>query len=124
MTSAQPVNGRQTLDTIIQRAILIYRWAVLLAFGLLGIGFVIALVRDQHVTTKMGHPNELMRQVLDLQASGFLGLGIAAMIVTPIVMIAAGAWTFFAAGDRRYGLITAAVAVILALSIAISFLIG
>lgn len=124
MSSAQPVNSRQTLDSIIHRAIAIYRWAVLVAFGFLAIGFVIAQVRDQRVGTEMGHPDELIQQVLDLQASGFLGLGIAAMIVTPIVMIAAGAWTFLSAGDRRNGLITATVAVILALSIAVSFLIG
>lgn len=123
INSPQPTS-RETLDIIIQRTILIYRYAVLATFALIGVGFVITIFTDQNVDATMAAPLTLLGQAFDLEASGLFGLGIAAMIVTPIVMIANAALTFFRSGDRKYGLITTAVAAILTLSIVISFVIG
>lgn len=124
MINSTQLDNRKTLDIIIQRTIVMYRWAVIASFALIGVGFVIATGADQSVDTEMANPLALLRQIFDLQASGFFGIGIGLMILTPIVMIAVAAGTFFRAGDRRYGIITTAVALILSLSIAISFVIG
>lgn len=124
MTDSTQLTNRETLDIIIQRTILIYRWAVIASFSLIGAGFLIANVADQGVESEMASPLELVRQALNLEASGFLGLGIGVMVLTPIVMIAAAAVTFFRQNDRRYGFITVSVAAILSLSIALSFVIG
>lgn len=124
MTDSTQLTSREALDILIQRTISIYRWAVYGSFAFIGLGFLIAIVEDQSVDTEMAGPTQLIRQVLDLQASGFFGIGIGVMILTPIVMIAAGAVTFLRAGDRRYAQITFAVAVILSLSIVISFVTG
>lgn len=124
MTDSTQLTSRETLDIIIQRTILIYRWAVLATFAFIGIGFLITIFADQVVDTEMASPLALLRQVLDFDASGFFGIGIGLMILTPIAMIANAAVIFFNAGDRRYGIITTAVATILLLSIVVSFVIG
>lgn len=124
MTDSTQLTSRDTLDIVIQRTITIYRWAVMASFAMLGIGFLFTIFADQEVDTNMATPAELLRQVIDLEASGFFGIGIGLMILTPIVMIASAAVTFFGAEDKRYGLITSAVAAILLLSIVVSFVIG
>lgn len=124
MNNPLQLTSREILDVIIRRTILIYRWAVYASFVLIGSGFLITITANQRVDAEMLGPIEILRQVLNGQASGFFGAGIAVMILTPIVMIATGAATFIGAGDRRYGLITYGVATILALSIAISFVTG
>lgn len=124
MTKSPQLTSRDTLNVIVQRTIFSYRWAVIASFAMLGAGFVIALLSNQQVDSEMGSPLAIIRQLFDLEASGFFGIGIGIMILTPIVMIADASITFMKAGDRRYALITAAVAAILSLSIVIAFVIG
>lgn len=124
MTDSTQLTSRETLDIIIQRTIIIYRWAVVATFAMIGAGFLITIAADQNIDTNMATPSELLRQVFSLEASGFFGIGIGLMVLTPIVMIASAALTFFNAGDKRYGLITTSVAGILLLSIFVSFVIG
>lgn len=124
MTDSTQLTSRETLDIIIQRTILIYRWAVVASFAFIGIGFLITIFSQQDIDSKMASPVQLFRQVPDLEASGFFGIGIGLMILTPIVMIANAAVIFFGAKDRRYGFITTTVAAILMLSIVVSFVIG
>lgn len=116
--------NRAVLDKIIGRNITIYRWAVLISFSIIAVGFVIAIIRGSDVDSSVGSPARIISQLADLEASGFLGLGIILMVLTPIVMIADAAIGFFRVGDRRYGFITSAVAAILLLSIVISYVIG
>lgn len=124
MIDSTQLTGRESLDIIIRQTILIYRWAVYAAFGFIGGGFLIAAIADQSVDAEMALPADLLQQVFDLEASGFFGIGIGLMILTPIVMITSAAYTFLRAADRRYALITLTVAVILSLSIVISFVTG
>lgn len=124
MTDSTQLTSRETLDLVIQRTIAIYRWAVAATFGFIGVGVLIAIVSDQDVDSKMGLPATLIKEVFQLESSGFIGIGISIMVLTPIVMIATGAASFFASGDRKYGWITVSVAAILSLSIIISFVIG
>lgn len=124
MTDSTQLTSRETLDVIIQRTVLIYRWAVVASFAFIGFGFALTLFTDQTIDNIMRSPSVILQQVADLHASGFFGIGIGIMILTPIVMIANAAIIFLESGDKRYGLITTAVSTILLLSIVISFLIG
>lgn len=124
MTDSTQLTSRETLDIIIQRTIAIYRGAVVASFAFIGVGFLITILADQIVESEMASPATLLRQVLNLEAAGYFGIGIAVMILTPIIMIANAAVIFLTSGDRRYGLVTSAVAAILLLSIIISFVIG
>lgn len=116
--------NRAGLDKIISRNIVIYRWAVLISFAFIAVGLAIAAFSDTDVDHSIESPAKLVSQIVDLEASGFLGLGIILMVITPIVMIVDAAIGFFRIGDRRYGFIATAVAAILLLSIVISYVIG
>lgn len=124
MSAITPTESRKILDLIIHRTVQTYRWAVIATFALVGVGFAITIFSNEQVETEMGNPGEVLRNLLDGHASGFFGAGIGVMILTPVVTVAAAAATFFWAGDRRYGLITTAVAIILTLSIAFAFVTG
>ncbi len=124
MTDSTQLTSRETLDIIIRRTITIYRWAVVLTFAMIGVGFLFTIFANQNVDEVMASPLRLVEQAVALEASGFFGIGIGVMVLCPIVMIANAAFVFFSANDRRYGFITTAVAIILLLSIVVSFVIG
>lgn len=119
----QPTS-QSTLHSISQRTITIYRWAVYATFAFVFAGIAIALFSDHDIETEMGSPANLISKMLDLNPSGSLGIGIGIMILAPIVMVADAALSFYRGGDKRFALITCAVALILAFSILISFIWG
>lgn len=104
-----------------ESVIVIYRWAINASFALLAIGFLLTIFSDKTVDSKIGMPLQMLRDMADLQPSGFFGAGIGTMILAPIIMLAWAAYIFFRDGDRRYGLITTAVTGVLSLSILIAF---
>ncbi len=124
MTNSLPHTHRSTLREIRRRTIVSYQWAVYASFAFIFAGLIIALFSDQTVGTEMDAPSHVLRRMIDLHPSGFFGMGIGIMILAPIEMLIDAAVTFFRRGDKRYALITAAVALILSLSILISFLKG
>lgn len=124
MTDSMQHTSHTTLRTIVRRVIVTYRWAVYASFAFVFVGFLVAMLTDHPVETEMGAPSELLRNMIDLHPAGFFGVGIGIMILAPILMLADAASTFLRFGDRRYALITGTVALILAFSILLSFLIG
>jgi uncharacterized membrane protein len=93
-----------------------------LSFALIIIGLIIAIVRDEPLTSELGTFGHVLDELLTGHSNGFLGLGILVMILSPIVSSATIALNFFRIGDRRYGFITAAVFAVLVVSIALSLL--
>ena len=91
-----------------------------LSFALIIIGLVIAILRDEPLTAELGTLSQVLGELVTGHSNGFLGLGILVMILSPIVSAATIAVNFFRIGDRRYGLITTTVFVILVISIAVS----
>lgn len=124
MTDSALPTPRSTLREIRRRTITSYQWAVYASFAFIFAGLIIALFSDDAVETEMGAPSELIGNMIDLHPSGFFGMGIGIMILAPIAMLIDAAITFLRCGDRRFALITGAVALILSLSILISFLKG
>lgn len=93
-----------------------------LSFVLIILGLVIAIVRDEPLANELGAFGRVFDELLAGHSNGFLGLGILVMILSPIVASATIAVSFFQIGDRRYGVITTAVFIVLMISIAISLL--
>ncbi len=124
MTDNAIPTSRSTLRIVRRRTILFYQWSVYASFGFIFAGIIVALFSDKPAETEMGAPSELLSRMIDLHPSGFFGVGIGLMILAPIVMLADAAITFFRRGDKRFGVITTGVTIILSFSILISFLRG
>jgi uncharacterized membrane protein len=93
-----------------------------LSFTLIILGLVIAIVRDEPLASELGTFGHVFDELITGHSNGFLGLGILMMILSPIVASATIALGFFRIGDRRYGMITSAVFIVLVVSIALSLL--
>lgn len=91
-----------------------------LSFALIIAGLVIAILRDEPLSPELGAFGHIFDELVTGHSNGFLGIGILVMILSPIVASATIAINFFRIGDRRYGMITTAVFVILMISIAMS----
>lgn len=125
MTTATNTSVNKTsIAPIIAGTMSIYRWAVYLSFAFIGAGLVLAAFTDHEIETKLGTPIDMLRHALELDPTGFFGIGIGVMILAPIAMLGSAAVTFFRNGDRRYGTFTSVVAMVLSLSILIAFLKG
>lgn len=98
-------------------AITVLSWGWRISFAFIVVGLALALVRDQPLATELGTLGEVMDDLLSGRSNGFLGIGILAMILSPIVATATIALNFFRVGDRRYGIIASTVFGILMVSI-------
>lgn len=124
MTDTLQTTEQSTQRIISRRTITIYQWTVYATFAFIFAGIAVSLFSDHEISTKMGSPADFLEKMLDLNPSGFFGVGIGIMILAPIVMVASAALTFYRNQDRRFALIALAVALILAFSILISFIWG
>jgi uncharacterized membrane protein len=85
-------------------------------------GLALTAARGDSLQTSLESVPDLLDEVARGRGAGIVGLGILAMVVTPLVSTIAIIAACIRAGDRRYALITTAVLIILALSAAISAL--
>lgn len=120
-SAATPVQ-RKDIAHIRENTVTLYRIGYLLSFALIGIGIVIALVRQTPLSSSLPPLDHIIQDMLDLHPNGFIGLGIGVMILTPIVMTIQTAISFFRTGDSRFGMITSVVATILLVTIGLAFL--
>lgn len=95
-------------------------WKV--SFALIVLGLIIAVIRDEPLANELGSMRHVLEDLTTGHSNGFLGIGILAMILSPIIATATIAAGFFRIGDRRYGLVSTAVFTILVASIAIASL--
>ena len=95
-----------------------FRIAVLL----LAAGLLLAVIRQEALPHEFGSPGDVLSEVFDGSPAGFLGLGIATIILTPLAATVAIMTTFLQQGDRRYATIAGAVIVILLASLSLSAL--
>jgi uncharacterized membrane protein len=122
-SATPPVPGSEPerAERVVEDTITLFRWGYIASFTLVGIGLIVALVRDIALATELGGPGKIVGDVLDLDPNGFIGLGIGVMILTPIIMTIEVAVNFFRAGDSKFGTITAIVAAILVVTLALAF---
>ena len=92
------------------------------AVSIMSIGLLLALVQREPLPETMGQPRELVSGLSNADPGSIIGLGIVAIILTPIVSTTAIAWTFYRQGDRRYATISGLVLLILLASIGLSLL--
>ncbi|HVL23485.1 MAG TPA: DUF1634 domain-containing protein [Thermomicrobiales bacterium] len=98
--------------------VLTFGWRI--SFAIIIVGLVLAIVRDEPLAAELGRISKVMDDLAGGHSNGFLGLGILVMILSPIVATATIAVNFFRIGDRRYGLISSTVFIVLVVSIAIA----
>lgn len=116
-----PVTGHAATEAIVEQTVGVYRGGYILSFVLIGIGLLIALLGDKELAPELGGPVEIGKHLADLDPNGFIGLGIGVMILSPIVMSIEVALNFQRVKDHRYALITAAVSIILLVTMTLAF---
>ncbi len=97
-------------------------WGFIVSAALVVAGLLLTLIRGDELHTSLESIPKLLEELTDGRGAGVVGLGILAMIATPIASTIAVILACVSIGDRRYALITTAVLVILAVSAAISLL--
>jgi uncharacterized membrane protein len=97
-------------------------WGFIVSAVLVISGLALTAVRGDSLHASLESLPEMIREIGDGRGAGVVGLGILAMVVTPIAATIAVIAACIRAGDRRYALITSAVLVILAISAGLSAL--
>jgi uncharacterized membrane protein len=121
-TPPAPSSQPERAERVVEDTITLFRWGYIASFTLVGIGLIVALVRDIALATELGGPGRIIQDVVDLDPNGFIGLGIGVMILTPILMTIEVAVNFLRAGDAKFGTITAVVAAILVVTLTLAFI--
>jgi uncharacterized membrane protein len=85
-------------------------------------GVVLSAIRQEAFPDTLGTPLDSIREALNGDAAGIIGVGILAMILTPLLTAGIVAWKFLQEGDRRYAAISAMVLVILLVSMLVASL--
>jgi uncharacterized membrane protein len=115
------LEGPLAAERIVEQTTALYRGGYILSFVFVGIGLLLAIIGDGELSTELGGPLEIRDHLFDLDPNGFIGFGIGVMILTPIVMSIEVAANFFLARDRRFAMISAAVSLILVVTMALAF---
>ncbi len=116
-TSAGPDGARlrelaaRVLETGFQAAVVI-----------MAAGLILAVVRQEPLPSTLEQPADIARGIVRADPEAIVGLGIVAIILTPFVSTLLIAVTFYRQGDRRYGLISGLVLLILLVSIGLSLI--
>lgn len=100
----------------------VLRWGFIVSAVLVIAGLVLTLARGDELHTSLESLPSMIEEVLDGRGSGIVGIGILAMIATPIAATLAVIVACQRCGDRRYALITTGVLVILVISAGLSVL--
>ena len=108
--------------TINRAAAQTLRWGFIVSAVLVVAGLLLTLARGDELHTSLETLPTMIDEVLDGRGAGVVGLGILAMIVTPIAATIAVIVACQRCGDRRYALIATGVLVILTISAGLSAL--
>lgn len=111
--------GRELLP-IYRAAITVLSWGFRIGAATLGIGLLVAIIREESLRTKAEAYPDILPSIFDGKASGIISLAIVLLVATPVVTVLTVATGFFRIGDRRFGLLSLVVLCVLAVSISIS----
>ena len=98
------------------------RWGFIVSALLVVAGLLLTLIRGDELHASLESLPKLIDEILDGRGAGVVGLGILAMVVSPIAATITVLVACLRTGDRRYALVTAGVLVILAISAGLSAL--
>ncbi len=102
--------------------ILVMTWGFRLAFGILGVGLLLAAARGEGLSTKVEPIGDVVSGVLHGKAAAFVDLGIIVLLLTPPTVIATVIVLFLRRRDLLYAGITSVVFVALLIGITLAFL--
>ena len=85
-------------------------------------GVVLSAIRREAFPDTLGTPLDSLRAALAGDPAGIIGVGILAMILTPLLTAGLVAWAFLQEGDRRYAAISGMVLIILLVSMLVASL--
>lgn len=115
--------NREAGDALLRvRTVQVLRTGFTITVALLAVGLVLAIIRQEALPHDLDSPAGMVRDALSGDPGGFLGLGIAAVILTPLAATITVMITFLQIGDRRYAFITLAVILVLLVSLSLSML--
>lgn len=102
------------LNALVHRLLII---GLIISTSLMILGLVLDLFFHRDAPTSALGLTDALQQVIDLNPSGFLTLGIVVLIATPIVRVIGSILTFLYERDWRYAFITSIVFTIVMTSI-------
>ncbi len=108
------------LPPISHAAVMSLTWGFRLGAALLVVGLAVAAMRQESLGERTDPFIEIVPTILDGHARGIVDLAIVTLMATPVVTTLVVAAGFFREGDRRYGLITLTVLVVLGISVSLS----
>jgi hypothetical protein len=88
--------------------------------GLLALGIVLTLVRDEELEASVNPFPEVIPAVLDGRATGFVDLAILWMVAVPVVVVLVVAVGFARIADRRYAMLSLLALAVLGFSIGLA----
>ena len=105
-------------DPVADKAVETLTWGFRVAASLLAVGVILSFARRDPLASTLPSLSVVLDDVIDFRGTGFIGLAIFAIIITPVVTTLSIAIAFLRLGNRRYGMLTLVVLAILAFSIA------
>lgn len=92
------------------------------AVAIMALGLLLSAIAREPLPDTLGQPRELVIGLTRVDPHSVIGLGIMAIVLTPIASTIVIAWTFHEQGNRRYAAISGVVLLILLISIGLSLL--
>jgi uncharacterized membrane protein len=102
------------LERTVQRVL---QAGVVMSFALMLAGVVLALAREEQLAVHVVPLRELAAGLATLDSAAYVSLGLVVLIATPFVRVAGSLTAFLRLRDRRYALITAAVLLVMCVSV-------
>lgn len=102
------------------RVATVLAWGFRISAAMIAIGLLLALLDRQPLDAHLPRLEDLLRDIRSIRSSGFLALGVIAMLLTPVVASVALAITFVQERDMRYARLSGLVVLILGISLALS----
>lgn len=91
-----------------------------LSLGIMAIGLLWSLAKQEAIPHRLASPADIVDGLRDGNPGSLVALAILTILLTPVVTAGTIAWTFWQAGDRRFGAISTVVLTILLTTIALS----
>ncbi len=117
---SQPSN--EAIVPVYRAATKVLTWGFRTGAGLLLIGLVVSLIKQEALNTEVDPFGEILPALFDGKPAAIIDLAILAMMATPLLTVVVVAIGFMRAGDRRYGMLSFVVLGILCVSVALSLL--
>ena len=105
------------MDPVERTVHLVLRLGVAVSFVLLAAGLALGAAHGRGLSLRVVSPGELPAALVELRPAAYISLGLVVLIATPFIRVAGSLVAFLHERDRRYALVTAAVLVVMLVSV-------